>query len=236
MPVPSDPGDYVNEVTEASADVLNNRFAPLYDALDPAAVGLDADNFAAGGLDDAALFADNTITAAKLVAAVRDALMPVGSIFAYGGSAAPTSSFVLCDGSAISRSTYASLFTALGSGAVYGAGNGTTTFNVPDLRGRVPVGVDGAGARLSANDALGNTGGEETHVLSSGELPSHLHSSYVVADLVWYNHAPSPTQPLPDYDYPIARMTGGSTGSTGSGTAHNTMQPFQIVNYLIRAL
>ena len=99
----------------------------------------------------------------------------IGSIVATARSTAPTG-WLLCDGAAVSRSTYAALFSAIGT--AYGVGNGTTTFNIPDFRGRVPVGVDGAAARLTANDALGNSGGEEKHVLAFGESQtSHLHNT-----------------------------------------------------------
>jgi len=63
--------------------------------------------------------------------------MPAGVIFAFGGSSAPAG-FLLCDGSAVSRTTYAVLFAAIGT--IYGIGNGSTTFNLPDMRGSVPIG------------------------------------------------------------------------------------------------
>lgn len=94
-------------------------------------------------------------------------ITPPGVLVPYAGAAAPTG-WVLCDGSAISRTTFANLFAAIG--VVYGAGNGTTTFNVPDMRGRVPVGKNAA-----TFVTLGGVGGEETHLLSTPELPVHTH-------------------------------------------------------------
>jgi microcystin-dependent protein len=91
-------------------------------------------------------------------------------IVMYGGTIAPAG-WLMCDGSAVSRTTYAALFAAIGG--IYGAGDGSTTFNVPDMRGRVPVGV-GQGAGLT-NRTLNSTGGEETHVLSVAELAAHAH-------------------------------------------------------------
>jgi microcystin-dependent protein len=85
--------------------------------------------------------------------------LPAGAIMAWGSETAP-SNWLSCDGSAVSRSLYASLYAAIGD--AYGAGDGTTTFNLPNLEGRVPVGVDESN---SAFDTLGETGGDQTHSL-----------------------------------------------------------------------
>ena len=78
---------------------------------------------------------------------------PAGRIEAYAGATAPTG-YLLCDGTAVSRTTYATLFAV--TSTTYGIGDGSTTFNVPDLRGRVPVGV-GTNASVNAR-ALSETG------------------------------------------------------------------------------
>jgi microcystin-dependent protein len=114
-----------------------------------------------------------------------DAAMPTGTMVQYIADTAPTG-WVLCDGSAISRTTYSTLFALIGT--TYGAGNGSSTFNIPDLRGRVPMGVGtGAGDGSSGTGAPSGTaltvrargawGGGETHTLTSGELASHSHSA-----------------------------------------------------------
>lgn len=90
---------------------------------------------------------------------------PAGIILPYAGSTAPEG-YLMCDGSAVSRSTYAALFAAIGT--TYGAGDDSTTFNIPDLTGRVAIGVSGT-------HALGATGGEESHALLETELPVHHH-------------------------------------------------------------
>jgi microcystin-dependent protein len=95
---------------------------------------IDQDNLADGG-----------ITLAKLGSTLQQMLIPTGSIHAYGGSAAPTG-FLLCDGSAVSRATYSALYTTLGTS--FGAGNGSTTFNLPDARSRFLVGA-GAGTFIA---------------------------------------------------------------------------------------
>lgn len=80
---------------------------------------------------------------------------PVGSISMYAGSTAP-SGWLICDGSAVSRTDYADLFSVIGT--TYGTGNGSTTFNLPNLKGRVPVGIDSSDTTF---DTLGETGGSK---------------------------------------------------------------------------
>lgn len=100
----------------------------------------------------------------------------VGEIRMYAASSAPTG-WLLCNGTAVSRVTYAALFALIGT--AYGVGDGSTTFNVPDLRGRAPIGI-GQGSGLT-NRALAAQLGTETHTLSSGEMPSHTHGPGTLA-------------------------------------------------------
>lgn len=156
------------------------------------------------------------------------ALVSPGLLVATARSTAPTG-WLLCDGSAVSRTTYADLFGAIGT--TYGAGDGSTTFNLPDLRGRVPVGVDGAAGRLDANDALGNTGGAQKHTLTTSEIAAHDHTLYVE------DPGSGPERVVvagtPGTAYFESTPTAG-TGSTGGGGAHNNMQPYQVVNWLVK--
>jgi len=94
---------------------------------------------------------------------------PVGSIVAYGGTAAPTG-WLLCDGSAVSRTIYDDLFAILGT--TYGAGDGSTTFNLPDLRQRFPLGLATAGT----GSTLGETGGAMNHTHTYSDVIAHTHS------------------------------------------------------------
>jgi len=177
------------------------------------------------------------------VEALLAIIFPAGSIIATGRAAAPTG-FLLCDGSAVSRTDYARLFAAIGT--VYGVGDGAKTFNVPDLRGRVPIGVDGPAGRLSANDALGKSGGEEKHVLATGEIPAHAHAAGTLGTA---NQQYEPEQVLPKNfnQYfgsdtftavsgwqPNTNAIGGNTAAAGGGGSHNNLQPYQIVNFLIK--
>lgn len=100
-----------------------------------------------------------------------DNYTPAGVITQYGGTTAPTG-WLLCQGQAISRvnALYTRLFTAIGTN--YGIGDGSTTFNVPNLQGRIPVGRD---STQSEFDALAETGGSKTHTLTTANMPSHQH-------------------------------------------------------------
>ena len=108
---------------------------------------------------------------------VSSALIPVGVINPYAGSTAPTG-WLLCSNQPVSRTTYSALFAVIGT--TYGSGDGSTTFNVPDLRGRTVAGLDNMGgtdaARLSIANTLGTTTGTETVTLTSAEMPSHTHT------------------------------------------------------------
>ena len=90
---------------------------------------------------------------------------PAGIIMPFAGTVAPQGC-LFCDGSAVSRTTYAALFAVIGT--TYGEGDGETTFNIPDLSGRVVIGV-------SNSHALGTTGGSETVTLTADQLPAHVH-------------------------------------------------------------
>jgi microcystin-dependent protein len=96
--------------------------------------------------------------------------VPAGVVSAFAGSSAP-SGYVMCDGSQLSRETFSSLFSVIGT--TYGNGNGTTTFNVPNLKGRVPAGLDAFQTEFSS---LGLTGGAKQHTLTTNEMPSHTHT------------------------------------------------------------
>jgi microcystin-dependent protein len=139
-------------------------------AQDIATGAIIASKLAAAAVGTAAL-ADAGVTLAKLVSAVQLALNAPGDLVV--SAAATRAGCVLCDGSAYSRTdpVYANLYAAIGTS--YGVGDGVNTFNVPDYRGRTIVGA-GAGPGLTAR-ARGQSFGEESHVMSTAEMPSHAH-------------------------------------------------------------
>jgi microcystin-dependent protein len=131
--------------------------------------------------------------------------MLAGSIYMFAGSTAPQG-FLLCDGSAVSRTTYATLFDTIGT--TYGAGDGSTTFNLPDMSGRVPVGV-------SQSYALASTGGEEGHVLLSSEIPTHSH------EIAQHGHASTIKFTTPQLTHTITQAAfkySAPNGQTAAGS------------------
>lgn len=100
------------------------------------------------------------------------ASVPIGTVLDYAAASVPAG-YLACDGSAVSRTTYALLFTAIGT--LWGSGDGVSTFNLPDLRRASTVGAGGTGTGNLGN-AVGNAGGAESHVISATELPVHSHT------------------------------------------------------------
>lgn len=198
---------------------------------------------------------------------------PAGIIMPFAGTAAPEG-YLMCDGAAVSRTTYATLFAVIGT--TFGTGDGSTTFNVPDLSGRVPLGA-------SSTHLLGSTGGSETITLTEQELPAHVHEvpqhgheNTISAKTPSLSHTIT-TQPAfkytsakfgemssSGYNYTLVNgsstvaasrstavaitahpetactMSGSignspdlTTETSGSGGAHDNMQPFSVLNYII---
>lgn len=189
---------------------------------------------------------------------------PTGSMIVWLTDTAPTE-WLLAYGQAVSRTTYAALFAVIST--VFGAGDASTTFNLPDTRGRVLVGQDDMGGvaanRVTAANAIGVVGGAATHTLATSEIPSHAHShnhgshyhqgywrdssSGTAADhsFIQYvehlglNHAvgqAAATDGGVSFNHQMIRPTTPTTDATtaGSGAAHNIVQPYITVNWIIR--
>lgn len=152
---------------------------------------------------------------------------PVGGMMAFAGTSAP-SGWLLCDGAAVSRASYSELFAVVGTS--YGAGNGSTTFHVPDLRGRTSVGA-GAGPSLTAR-AVGQAFGAETHTLTVAELPSHTHQERPAGGVNWFQRYQTTERTWPGEAG--GNILGPQTGPTGGGGAHNNLPPSLVANSIIK--
>lgn len=153
-----------------------------------------------------------------------DSVSQAGIILAYAGASAP-SGYLLCNGRAVSRTTYAALFAVIGT--TYGSGDGSNTFNLPDLRGRVAVG-EGQPTSEPYEFHRGDKGGECTHTLTVNEIPSHDHK---FKD--WWTLAAGTQRRCVVYQDSVNQLSGDSVAPTGGGQAHNNVQPFGVVNYII---
>lgn len=205
---------------------------------DAASVSFDpAGDIAATNVQDAIEELDSEKAASShshVIGDVTDlvSLMP-GALLDFAGTSAPAGT-LLCNGANVSRATYAALFTAIG--VTWGAGDGSTTFTLPDFRRRVAVGSGGSGSGTLGN-AVGNVGGAETVTLTATEMPTHTHT---VTD-PGHTHASaadvSGSQILAA-GVNGAALPGSVTGSAvtgitlanaGSGGAHNNLQPSAVV-------
>jgi microcystin-dependent protein len=173
----------------------------------------------------------------------------IGEIKAYAGLTTP-SGWLECDGSAISRETYAELFDTIGT--IWGAGDGSTTFNLPNLKGKVPVGYD---ASQTEFDTVGETGGASTVTLDTTMIPAHTHGSKSLSGqfhaLAYKNGQAS--NGIITRNSNTANVNSTSSGSkwgtvyytvnaththdsVGGGQAHNNLQPYAVVKYIICAI
>ncbi len=177
-----------------------------------------------------------TIVGGDLVWVDRDVVgvVETGIMVPFGGTVAPTG-YVLCDDTAISRTTFANLFAVIGT--AFGIGDGSTTFNVPDMRGSVPLGKDDMGG-VPANrvtsamaDLVGGRGGIEAVLLALAEMPAHSHTVPFVS---------TSCQRVGGCETPginNSTITGGPTDTStepGAPVAHENTQPWQTFNYLIK--
>lgn len=182
-------------------------------------------------------------------------VLPISSVLDYAGSSAP-SGFLLCFGQEVSRSDYAALFGVIGT--TYGAGNGSTTFNVPDLRGSVTAGKDDMGGtdatRLSGfygavARILNGRLGTSSHTLNEAQIPAHSHTGFTdvqgahshALGAGWLTAGGSFSDRL-SRNGPERTSTDGAhshnvqTNNTGGGQAHPNAQPTLIMNKIIKAI
>ncbi|NLW14834.1 MAG: tail fiber protein [Erysipelothrix sp.] len=154
---------------------------------------------------------------------------PVGLISMYSGTTAPTG-WLICDGSAISRTTYATLFGVIGT--TYGSGDGSTTFNLPNLKGKVPVGLNSSDTDF---DTIGETGGGKQTIIPmqwyNDFIDMRLKAGLSIPNWETYRKAASGT---------TSTLSGESSQTGVMGVNENTtsdtngnLQPYIVLNYII---
>lgn len=166
--------------------------------------------------------------------ALNLAKVPVGCVAPFAGSSAPTG-WLLCYGQNVSRATYSALFSAIGT--TYGSGDGSSTFTLPDLRGRVAAGADAMGGssanRLTTTTmtsaSLNGSGGTQTCALDINLIPSHSHS--IATRNGGGGNPNAPAAALGGYYGDVSTQPAGN----GTSPAHNNVQPTLILNYIIYA-
>lgn len=195
---------------------------------------------------------DGSVTVQKVQPSLATAFIPTGAVLPFAGMVVPNG-WAICDGSSKLRTdpVYATLFGAIGT--TYGSVSGTH-FNLPDLRGRTPIGA-GQGSSLT-NRVLGDKLGEEQHVLTELEMPSHKHNArdlghshpnksdwafnttggasvrYVLnATNVNASSGNNKSAAYPVTESATANIT---EDSKGEGLPHNVMQPSIVLNYIIK--
>jgi microcystin-dependent protein len=195
------------------------------------------------------------ITQGNSIASASSPLVPTGVIWSFGGASAPTG-FLMCDGSAVSRATYSDLYAVIGD--IYGAGDGSTTFNLPTSAGRAPIGAGTYTDTVlgSVTRTLGQIVGAAAHVMTIAEMPGHNHGGGAhshklfanASSAVALNSAVLQAAKLLSggsaNDYTITQTaTAASQGLSGveapipvqgSSTAFNNMQPSFVVNFIIK--
>lgn len=161
---------------------------------------------------------EGTPFGAKEAMELYDGIVPPGAVIPYAGSSAPDG-WLLCDGRTVSRTTYAALFAAIGT--TFGAGDGSTTFVLPDMRGNVAAGAN-------SSHALASTTGAETITQTVEQMPAHTHTVSNVYQYVGTSGDGGRTESTTSK---IATVT---TSSTGGGEPMSVMQPTLYLNYIIK--
>jgi microcystin-dependent protein len=183
--------------------------------------------------------------------------VPIGASIDYWGTTAPNSSFVLAYGQAISRTTYSALFSLFST--TFGSGDGSTTFNVPDLRGRVVAGADAMGGVAASRltdavagiDSLGDAGGAQSYTILTANLPPYTPAGGIGGSQTLSNiqtntagtYSPqgggSGTAPFINTNsFPVLGSSFSFTGTAqgGTSTPFSILQPTIVANKLLRVI
>lgn len=155
-------------------------------------------------------------------------LVPVGAVISYASNV-PPSGWLVCNGQEVHREEYAELFSVIGT--IYGEGDQENTFNLPNLVGRVVVGYGEEDGMTARN--MGESGGSEEHALTIQEMPSHSHSVQNTVQKSGSNTPSGLDGSANEIDNVDTFTT--TSSSVGGGSSHNNMQPFTVLNYIIKS-
>lgn len=150
--------------------------------------------------------------------------MPIGTLLMTAANSVPSTRWMFCDGTLLLIADYPTLYARIGT--AWG-GNGTTNFNLPDFRGRSPLGA-GVSAASGTNRAVGTTGGADTHTLTIGQIPAHNHS----VSVFWASTGGGTNLNVTTAAGSVHSY--GPVQSQGSGQSHNNLHPFAAVNFMIK--
>jgi len=195
---------------------------------------------------DVTIWTADNVSVPEIAAAPAASNVPVGALLPYGGASAPSGGWLLCNGDAVSRSTYADLFAIIGT--TFGVGNGSTTFNVPDMRQRFPLGVAASGTGATLGGTGGtidhvHTGPAHTHNVGTLAVPSggaHTHTTDAPSAVVDVQTGSGEDAASPTHTHTVAssgahvHTVTGATGSEGTGNTGTANPPFTAVSYIIK--
>jgi len=215
--------------TTAYLVVPTSYFATTTSATTSVPVTNSSGKLSQGFLD---LTADFAFTGAVSIATSSSAdvfsLIPAGVIQMYATTTAP-SGWLLCDGTAYSTSTYPNLFSIVGYN--YG-GNGTSTFATPNIEGRNVIGYGSStpalGTTTPTTDTMGKTGGEQSHTQTEAEIAAHTHT------VPYSDNDTAATAGNTIYGHVATANANKTSSSTGSGNAFNVLDPYIVLNYIIK--
>jgi microcystin-dependent protein len=237
--------DGINIAEGCAPSGINNAIREMMSQLKDQQTGASGDNFTVGGnlvVTGTSSFTGNAVYSGSIQTPSGGGLSPAGSILIWGGAVnSPPTGYLICDGSAVSRETYANLFAAVGT--THGSGNGATTFNLPDLRDKFVVGASGTKAVASTGGSADAIVVSHTHTYSgtTSNNGDHNHATNISQDNTGGSLLSFSQQQFDNRTMVFTSTAGahehtfsGTTASTGSSGTGANLPPYYALAYIIR--